>query len=108
VDKLQPDPAQGKLEPAITSPSTSSLVDALPGDQRPIDVWMDRAVANVKLMSTDESYRRHIGLLALGDPSAWRRHRETIASAETGPCTRDPEAFRSDGSSPLSAYARRN
>lgn len=46
-------------------------------------------MANVKLMATDETYRRHVDLLALGDPSAWRRHREAISSAESKSSTLD-------------------
>jgi len=59
-----------------------SRADELRGDQRPIDAWMERTMVNAKLMTTDESYRRHIALLAVGDPSAWRHHREAIACVE--------------------------
>lgn len=62
-----------------------SLTDQLPGDQRPIDAWSERVMANVRLMAADENYRRHVGLLAMGDPSAWRRHRETISEADSKP-----------------------
>ncbi len=49
-----------------------------------LDTWTAGVLANMKRMSTDETYRQHIALLVRGDAEAWAlRQNETDNQANT-------------------------